>query len=257
MGVEFAADGTFTEYECVQAETSVGFGMEQQFKTYDTAQATDASTFTSYCTNSTTTDYLDYNCDTDNAGATDTVYTDWKAAKLAYEKTARTMDLVNAACWDGETYVIGTALGTSTTPGTYDCSNGALSNGNDTCTTFGSCDAYVAADKFDTAKLFHMMKGNADTNGTTFSVADANFDIVAFLRAGAYATNADAIASATTNDWDIKYQGLADALKDWTLSEARYYAYKAALTSHKALITTGSSTEDDLKDTLDQKVDLS
>jgi hypothetical protein len=49
---------------------------------------------------------------------------------------------------------------------------------------------------------------------------------------------------------------LADALKDWTVAEARYWAYEAAWEVHDALITTGDTTEDALQVTRDQKIDL-
>lgn len=237
--------------------------MEKQHKAYKAAETTDATAFTTYCTNSTTTDYLDYNCDTDSGDASDTVYTTFKAAKKAYEVLARKIDLVNEACWDGYTYAVGGAVGSSANLGTYDCSNGALSNGNASCTTYGSCTAYAASDRADATKLFHLMRAPTDTDLTTTPLAaDANFDIIANLRAAGDGTAADvftpqtAITAGTLSDWDSKYQGLANALRDWTLSEARYYAYKQVLTIHQGLISTADNTEDDLKDTLDQKDDL-
>lgn len=46
-------------------------------------------------------------------------------------------------------------------------------------------------------------------------------------------------------------------MKDWTVAEARYWAYKASWEVHEALIATAEDSEDALKITRDQKVDLS
>jgi hypothetical protein len=45
-------------------------------------------------------------------------------------------------------------------------------------------------------------------------------------------------------------------LKDWTVAEARYWAYEAAWEIHSATYDTADDTEGDLKTTRDQKVDL-
>lgn len=52
------------------------------------------------------------------------------------------------------------------------------------------------------------------------------------------------------------YEDLAKKLKDYTVAEARYWAYEASWEIHDALITTGENSEDALKTTRDQKVDL-
>lgn len=49
---------------------------------------------------------------------------------------------------------------------------------------------------------------------------------------------------------------LTTALSNWTLSEARWYAYKAALGIHDGLVFNAKALEDDLKETWDTKVDL-
>jgi len=46
-------------------------------------------------------------------------------------------------------------------------------------------------------------------------------------------------------------------LKDWTVAEARYWAYTASWEVHEALIQTAEDSEDALKITRDQKIDLS
>lgn len=46
-------------------------------------------------------------------------------------------------------------------------------------------------------------------------------------------------------------------MKDWTVAEARYWAYTASWSVHEALITTAQATEDVLVSTKEQKIDLS
>lgn len=46
-------------------------------------------------------------------------------------------------------------------------------------------------------------------------------------------------------------------MKDWTVAEARYWAYTASWSVHEALITTAQATEDLLVTTKAQKIDLS
>lgn len=45
-------------------------------------------------------------------------------------------------------------------------------------------------------------------------------------------------------------------LKDWTLAEARYWAYKAAVESHDALVDDASETEGTLLTIKENKADL-
>lgn len=53
------------------------------------------------------------------------------------------------------------------------------------------------------------------------------------------------------------YQDLAKHLKDWTVAEARYWAYQASWEVHDALIDVAEDSEDALKTTKEQKIDLS
>lgn len=46
-------------------------------------------------------------------------------------------------------------------------------------------------------------------------------------------------------------------MKDWTVAEARYYAYTASWSVHEALINTAQTTETALETTKEQKIDLS
>jgi len=46
-------------------------------------------------------------------------------------------------------------------------------------------------------------------------------------------------------------------LKDWTIAEARYWAYTASWEVHEALINTAEDSETALKTTKEQKIDLS
>lgn len=49
---------------------------------------------------------------------------------------------------------------------------------------------------------------------------------------------------------------MVDHLKDWTVAEARYYAYEAAWSIHSQLISDGDTAEAALLVTRNQKIDL-
>lgn len=49
---------------------------------------------------------------------------------------------------------------------------------------------------------------------------------------------------------------MVDHLKDWTVAEARYYAYEAAWEIHSQLVADGDTAEAALLVTRDQKIDL-
>lgn len=94
----------------------------------------------------------------------------------------------------------------------------------------------------------------------TGTVASAtNPDLTWAYREGA-TVNAAALSSTYTTEsglWDTMYYDLAKKLKDWTVAEARYWAYTASWETHDALRATAEDSEDALKVTREQKIDLS
>jgi len=137
-------------------------------------------------------------------------------------------DVVDSACYNGN----------------YDCSNGVLSN---------SGTAWdPTTDNGETT--FHMLY---PVDGTVASAT--NPDLTWVYREGSTVNAAAASSNYSTESglWDTKYQDLAKHLKDWTVAEARYWAYTASWEVHDALIDTAKDSEDALKVTKEQKVDLS
>lgn len=53
--------------------------------------------------------------------------------------------------------------------------------------------------------------------------------------------------TAATSAWEGKYEGLANALTTWMVSEARYWAYEASWETHEATYNTADTSEDALK----------
>lgn len=176
------------------------------------------------------TTYNDFCSSSQSAGATescdgDTAYTDYKTAYAAVMKAKRMRDVIDGACsdWDG-------------TSATYDCSNGTLSNG-------GSAIASGASN-------YHLLEDNTGD-------AAAAVDTIWIYREGTTInTAAEAAYSTESSAWVAKYEALVDHLKDWTVAEAKYWAYEAAWEIHEALITAGDTSEDALEVTRDQKIDL-
>lgn len=136
--------------------------------------------------------------------------------------------------------------------GTYDCSNGVLSNASTTANTTTPETNY----KVNT-QLFTEMRNPARTTwtglGTTVTGSSIDLNPVNTWRAARTAPTSSATAKG---NWETLYKGLASALNDWTLAEARYWAYEEAWDTQEAAQAAAVIVENDLKETHLQKVDL-
>jgi len=98
--------------------------------------------------------------------------------------------------------------------------------------------------------MWHELEDSAGDNA-------ANRDTIWAYRQGATVATAATTNITTESDaWDAKYEGLANALVDWTVAEARYWAYEAAWETHLGTYETADDSEGDLLVTKEQKVDL-
>lgn len=122
---------------------------------------------------------------------------------------------------------------------TYDCTNGTLTN--------TSGNAYTSADT-----PFHLVNVGATPGDTG---AEANNDKV-YLLYDTEDTNAGASTSTEYSNYDSMVKAVSLKLKDWTLSEARYWAYKAAYETHDALVDTAKEEEETLLTIKENKDDL-
>jgi hypothetical protein len=84
-----------------------------------------------------------------------------------------------------------------------------------------------------------------------------NADLTNIYRDSVIALPLDSTFSSAGSAWTTMYQDLAKKLKDWTIAEARYWAYTASWEVHSGLITAAQNTEDALEVTKEQKIDLS
>lgn len=208
--------------------TNAGWGMKLQSDTYSADKTTQKDDYDNYCT-STTSSPAAENC------LSESVYSTYRDAYLGAMKAARMRDVVDSACAYSN----------------YDCSNGKLTNS-------GGSYAYwdPAVQTTDDTPTFHMLH---PTSGTIASAT--NPDLTWVYRESSTVNDAAAASNYTTgtisSDWTTKYQTVAAHLKDWTVAEARYWAYTASWEVHEALIGTAEDSEDALKTTKEQKVDLS
>jgi hypothetical protein len=140
-------------------------------------------------------------------------------------KAKKMRDIIDGACsdWDGVS-------------ADYDCSNGILSNSN-VAITAGNDN-------------YHLLE---DSTGANAAAVDT---IWIYRESATINTAAEAAYSTESAAWVAKYEALVNNLKDWTVAEARYWAYEAAWEIHDALITAGDTSEDALQVTRDQKMDL-
>lgn len=137
-------------------------------------------------------------------------------------RASRLRDIIDAAC---------------TNDSAYDCSNGILTN---------SATEYTS----DSDTMWHELEDNAGSNA-------ANRDTIWAYREGSTVNTAASTVITTEEDaWEVKYEGLADALVNWTVAEARYWAYEAAWETHQATYESATDSEADLLVTKEQKVDL-
>jgi len=191
--------------------------MENERATRNSSQTSLEATYTGYCSS------------TQAAGATEscdseTVYTDYKTAYANVMKAKRMRDVIDGACsdWDG------TSL-------TYDCSNGVV----------GGNSAIAAG-----ATGYHLLE---NSSGASAAAVDT---IWIYRESSTINTAAELAYSTESGLWVTQYETLVDHLKDWTVAEAKYWAYEAAWEIHEALISTGDTSEDALEVTRDQKIDL-
>jgi len=88
--------------------------------------------------------------------------------------------------------------------------------------------------------MWHELEDNAGDNA-------ANQDTIWAYRQGATVNEAATTDITEEEDaWESKYEGLANALVDWTVAEARYWAYEAAWETHLATSETAVDSEANL-----------
>jgi len=88
--------------------------------------------------------------------------------------------------------------------------------------------------------MWHELEDNAGDNA-------ANQDTIWAYRQGATVNEAATTVITTEEDaWEAKYEGLANALVNWTVAEAKYWAYEASWEVHFASYETATDSEADL-----------